>query len=45
MSYDESAVWRPVADFGAGRLVLDHPRGANSVWLRVHLTEPRTTGR
>jgi len=32
--YDETATWRPVADFGARRLVLDHPRGTGSASLR-----------
>ncbi|MFH8693493.1 S8 family serine peptidase [Streptomyces chartreusis] len=39
VSYDETATWRPVADFGDGRLGLDHPRDADSVSLRVHLTD------
>lgn len=39
VSYDETATWRPVAEFGDGRLVLDHPQGAGSVSLRVRLTD------
>jgi hypothetical protein len=39
VSYDEARTWRSVTDSGDDRLVLDHPRGASSVSLRVHLTD------
>ncbi|MFJ9036713.1 S8 family serine peptidase [Streptomyces sp. NPDC102406] len=39
VSYDETATWQPVARAGDGCLVLDHPQGAGSVSLRVHLTD------
>lgn len=39
VSYDGTATWQPVADHDDGRLVLDHPRGAGSVSLRIHLVD------
>jgi hypothetical protein len=44
VSYDGTATWQPVADHDDGRLVLDHPRGAGSVSLRIHLVDARAGG-